>query len=103
MTDKFLRCSVPFSMAGTTGYVREVIHVLQAREKVDEAVRLGFQDDPEFIHRSLSTLNAEAVRHCKAGDHIAAVAAFCKLFERARVKNLIHPEMHVCYRLVDML
>ena len=66
-------------------------------------MRLGFQDDPDFIYRSLSTLNAEAVRHCKAGDHIAAVAAFCKLFERARVKNLIHPEMHVCYRLVDVL
>ena len=77
--------------------------MLQAREKVDEAVRLGFQNDLEFIYRSLSTLNAEAVRHCKAGDHIAAVAAFCKLFERARVKNLIHPEMHVCYRLIDTL
>lgn len=61
-------------------------------------MELGYKTDPGFIQRSLSTLNAEAVAHCKAGDHIAAVVAFCKLFERARFKNLVHAELHVCYR-----
>ena len=70
----------------------------QMREKVSEAVLLGFGSDPNFIQRSLATLNSEAVAQCKTGDHIAAVVAFCKLFERAKTKNLIHPEMHVCYR-----
>ena len=68
------------------------------REKAKEAVLLGFQNDPDFIKRSLATLNSEAVAQCKIGDHVAAVVAFCKLFERAKRKNLIHPEMHVCYR-----
>lgn len=71
---------------------------LQVRDKVNEAVRLSFETDPSFIQRSLATLNAEAVGQCKKRDHVAAVAALCKLFERARVKNLIHPEMHICYR-----
>ncbi len=71
---------------------------LQMREKVKEAVLLGFQTDPDFIKRSLATLNSEAVAQCKTSDHVAAVVAFCKLFERAKRKNLIHPEMHVCHR-----
>lgn len=70
----------------------------QVREQVTQAVRLGFLNDPGYIHRTLSALNSEAVAHCKAGNYVAAVAALCKLFERARVKNLIHAEMHVCYR-----
>lgn len=73
---------------------------LQMREKVNEAVLLGFQEDPEFISRSLATLNCEAVTQCKAGDYVAAVVALCKLFERAKRKNLIHPEMYVCTRSV---
>ncbi len=76
--------------------------VLQMREKVKEAMLLGFQNDPDFIKRSLATLNSEAVAQCKVGDHVAAVVAFCKLFERAKRKNLIHPEMHVCYRYVSV-
>ena len=71
---------------------------LQLREKVNEAVVIGFRDDPDFIQRSLATLNSEAVSQCKTGDHVAAVVAFCKLFERAKRKNLIHPEMYICYR-----
>lgn len=71
---------------------------LQMREKLSEAMLSGFGSDPEFIQRSLATLNSEAVAQCKTGDHVAAVVAFCKLFERAKRKNLIHPEMHVCYR-----
>ena len=70
------------------------------RGKVNEAVVIGFQSDPEYIKRPLATLNSEAVSQCKTGDHVAAVVAFCKLFERAKRKNLIHPEMHVCYRYI---
>ena len=74
---------------------------LQVREEVHEAVLIGFQTDPDYIRRSLATLNSEAVAQCKAGDHVAAVVAFCKLFERAKRKNLIHPEMHVCHRYLS--
>ncbi len=70
----------------------------QIRHAIEEATANAFQRDPDFIRTPLSKINAEAVALHKAGHHIAAVAAFSKLFERARVKNLVHAELHVCYR-----
>ncbi len=65
---------------------------------IEEATSTAMKRDPDFIRTPLSRINTEAVAFHKAGHHIAAIAAFAKLFERARVKNLVHAEMHVCYR-----
>jgi hypothetical protein len=65
---------------------------------VEQYIKRAFEEDPGFISRPLSKLNAEAVALHKAGNNVAAAAAFAKLFERARVKNLVHTELHVCYR-----
>ncbi len=65
---------------------------------IEEATSAAMKRDPHYIKTPLSKLNAEAVALHKAGHHIAAIAAFAMLFERARVKNLVHAEMHVCYR-----
>ena len=48
------------------------------------AVKAAQQADPTFIKRPLMELNKEAVGLQKAGDLLGAVAAFGKLFERAR-------------------
>ena len=71
---------------------------MQAIGDIAAAIRKACEDDPEYISRPLSKLNAEAVACYKAGNHVAAIAAFAKLFERARVKNLVHAELHVCHR-----
>jgi hypothetical protein len=71
---------------------------LQIRCAIEEATANAFHRDPDFTKTPLSKLNAEAVALHKAGHHVAAVAAFAKLFERARMKNLVHAELHVCYR-----
>ena len=65
---------------------------------VEQFIKRALEEDPAFISRPLSELNTEAVALHKAGNHVAAAAAFAKLFERARVKNLVHAELHVCYR-----
>lgn len=70
----------------------------QVLAAIEEATSTALKKDPDYIRTPLSKINAEAVALHKAGHHIAAIAAFAKLFERARVKNLVHAEMHVCYR-----
>ena len=48
------------------------------------AVKAAQEADPCFLKQPLMELNKEAVGLHKAGDLLGAVAAFGKLFERAR-------------------
>ena len=75
----------------------------QVSEAVLRFTQRAFEEDPEYIKRPLSKLNAEAVALHKAGNNVAAAAAFAKLFERARLMNLVHAELHVCYRCCTLL
>ena len=61
------------------------------------AIKAAQEADPSFLKRPLMDLNKEAVQLQKAGDLLGAVAAFGKLFERARVCNIYHAELHVCH------
>ncbi|GHP04547.1 hypothetical protein PPROV_000330100 [Pycnococcus provasolii] len=56
-----------------------------------------FRDDPHFTKRSLSQLNTEAVQYQKAGDDLAAICSYAKLFHKAKAGNLTHPELHVTH------
>lgn len=57
------------------------------------AVKAAQDADPNFLKQPLMELNMEAVRLQKAGDLLGAVAAFGKLFERARCIDLL-PTYH---------
>lgn len=70
----------------------------QILEDIRRATEDAFLKDPSYISTALSKINGEAVALHKAGNHVAALAAFAKLFERARAKNLMHGEMYICYR-----
>lgn len=69
----------------------------QMRDAMATAVKAAQQADPDYIKRPLMQLNKEAVQLQKAGDQLGAIAVFGKLFERARVCNLYHAELHVCH------
>ncbi|KAK9825810.1 hypothetical protein WJX74_009582 [Apatococcus lobatus] len=69
----------------------------QMRAAVVAAVKAAQEADPTYLKRPLMELNKEAVGLQKAGNLLGAVAAFGKLFERARVCNLYHTELHVCH------
>lgn len=71
---------------------------MQTLTAIEAATESACTKNPDFMRTPLSKLNAEAVALHKAGHHVSAIAAFSKLFERARVKNLVHAELHVCYR-----
>ncbi len=61
------------------------------------AIKAAQEADPSFLKRPLMELNKEAVQLQKSGDLLGAVAIFGKLFERARICNLYHAELHVCH------
>ena len=47
--------------------------------------------------RTLHSLNAEALRHLEAKQYAAAVAAYARLFTKAKKQNLTHAELYCCY------
>jgi len=53
-----------------------------------------FAADPDFKAKSLQVLNSEALAHLAAGDDARCVAAFAKLFRKARENNCGHPQLY---------
>ena len=72
--------------------------IVQVRKKIATRLQYAQASDPGYMRRSLVQLNNEAVQLHVAGDALAAIIVYWKLFDRARAYNLSHIELHVCYR-----
>lgn len=72
-------------------------HRMQVRQQIKERSQKVLQEKPEMQRKTLSELNAEAVRSQKGGDIISAVATYMVLLDKARRSNLTHPDLHVIH------
>ena len=70
---------------------------MQVRATVIERVAELLAADPGLPKRSLSELNAQAVKLSTSGDSTGSLATYRVLFTRASQLNLTHPELYVCH------
>ena len=70
---------------------------LQVLAAIAAAQKVAFAKDPDYIRRPLSHLNKEAAAFQKHGENVAAIAAYAKLFRKAKDMNIVHAEMYTCY------
>ena len=69
----------------------------QALAQIAVATQAAFAADPNYACKPLSLLNKEAVALQKAGRPSEAVAAYSKLFRKAKEMNIIHGELYTCH------
>jgi hypothetical protein len=81
------------------GQTHNIAHRMQVqvRQQIKERSQKLLQEKPEMQQKTLSELNAEAVRSQKGGDIISAVATYMVLLDKARRSNLTHPDLHVIH------
>ena len=69
----------------------------QALAQIAAATQAAFAADPNYACKPLSLLNKEAAALQRAGMPVEAVAAYSKLFRKAKEMNIIHGELYTCY------
>lgn len=70
---------------------------LQVIREIDFEVQKAFEADRYFTRKPLSVLNNEAAALQKTGKLVEAVAAYSKLFQKVKTRNIIHAELYTCY------
>ena len=65
--------------------------------QIAAAIQAAFAADPNYACKPLSLLNKEAAALQKAGRPLEAVAAYNKLFRKAKERNIVHAELYTCY------
>ena len=70
---------------------------VQVHLKLQAAIQIAFQADPDYSKKALSVLNREAVRLQKSEQYVESIAAYAKLFLKVKERNLIHAELYTCY------
>ena len=64
---------------------------------VETAIKAAFAADPDYLKKTLSLLNREAVGLQREGRNVESIAAYAKLFCKVKERNLIHAELYTCY------
>lgn len=73
------------------------LQVEAARRQIEEQTAEALRIDPGYAKRSLADLSREAAALQKQAMYTNSIAAYNKLFLKAKVQRTTHKELFVCY------